>query len=224
MALYQKTKRAQELETIAKRAPLSYILPSGYDPSSYIMPIPTMVKAGVQKKLLSPLFGKEAVRSPEVRHEIADALRVLGKVPKNVYRKVKGFGFGNPIGENLSYGGQFDPPTSRIDVWGKGIIASAGKPRRSLASALGHETGHEASRRIWERLTKEDIRNWKFRQQLEGVSEYLGSKVREAAGVPSEMIISYGPGQEEAIKTLFEMPSKNPYMNVYRYLKQILGD
>jgi len=232
-----KTEIGKKIEELAKKlpAPLSYAIPDPYsDPTGGFGLTPVgLMKSDIQRSLLKPLFGHAyvppKVKSEAARTSIADAIRVLKKLPRKTVESIKEFQFLQP--EAPAHGGAYwQSPERRIRLSGGEDI-----PQRSLARALAHESGHETTERMLDRMFGpvkgrfgEIIRDelWQTHGHeagpFEGIAEYLSSEIRKAAGVNPTMIAYYGPKQAGVIEKLQGMPSKNPYMNVYRYLQEVL--
>ena len=108
----------------------------------------------------------------------------------------------------------------------------------TLPEAIAHEIGgHEVTERLLQKRGKSvfdklpglstptgtaapETRSARDVGLWEGISEYLGSHLSKKAGVQHTPKFSYGPEQELIFNVLQTYPSKNPYMNVFRFLEK----
>lgn len=114
---------------------------------------------------------------------------------------------------------------------------SAGGSQYTLPEATSHELGHEVTERLlqksgksvfdklpgWSTPTGQAAPETRYARDIgiwEGIAEYLGSHLSKKAKVPYTPKFSYGAKQELIFNVLSTYPSKNPYMNVFRFLEK----
>ena len=107
----------------------------------------------------------------------------------------------------------------------------------TLPETISHELGHETTERLLQKRGKSlftEIPGWSTPTGQakpetlyardpglwEGIAEYLGKNLAQKAKVPYTPKFSYGPEQELIFNVLEKALSKNPYMNVYRFLQK----
>ena len=222
-----QTETGKKVEELAGRLPYKeWYLPDPYDPTSYLMPIGGLTKQGVTKEIVGKLFDAESpILMKGLRSDLANLLRTVAATPKRAIAHVKEFRFI----PGKTTGGGYHP---------EGISIFPAEFPSTMAGTYAHEVGHGISSPMGGkiRLRKGGSSFWKdpedvgqvlsqdpfLREHFEGVAEYLGKHLQEKAGIQPQVAFGYGGLQRHVFEELSKMPSKNPYMNVYRYLQRIL--
>jgi len=224
MAVIKKTPMMEKMQDIAETAPfpVNWMLPDPYDPSSYIMPV-----GGFTKQAAKRIAASKAKDFPMLKKELGDLIKVIGATPKKAISYVKEFG----LLPGAQTSGSFHPNALRI---------FPSEFSSTMVGSFGHEAGHGASNRIAGKLIAKDlpsaIRNLgtgpenlghaasqSNLEAFEGAAEYLGKSIQEKAGLIPNVAFGYGESQKKVFEELSKMASKNPYMNVFRYLQKVLG-
>lgn len=195
-----------------------------------------------------PVESREAyeISKSPYRHlvgELTDLLRVISVTPKRAISYIKEFNL-LPAKETS---GTFHPESIRVFPYlreGTGSTmasswsheaAGHGAATRILGRLLkrqGYEPAATPGARVVSEITGMSKQPSQIQMgidayhsyypELEGVAEYLGTKLQELAKVPPEVRFGHGREQQAVFEKLMEMPSKNPYMNVYRYLQKVV--
>jgi hypothetical protein len=223
------------LTRIAGRLGLRMV-PNPEDPSSLLAPI-GLTKIEAAQPFIKKLFKQlEEVtppqfHSPAHREEIAKTLRLVGKgVPKKAVGELNEieFDLANRFYEEPAdkLNAAFFPGAKRIQ------LRPGGEFESTLPTAIGHEAGHLVTRRLLEKmknvseLMKQSWFEMAHGHEQEGLAEYAGSAMKKKAGISDPPIFGYpkerGYRQQDVYEELEKMPSKNPYMNMYRYLQKQL--
>lgn len=177
--------------------------------------------------------------SPSQVKEVEDTLKILQATPKRALQTVSDIVVEKPE--------TFKDAAALLGSWGvKGrritvspVVKSEKLPptykqflqqieskghKYNLPEAFAHELGHEISERLLQKRGKSlfgkvaryqsDVGLW------EGIAEYLGKSLSKKAKVPFIPKFPYGSEQELIFNVLETYPSKNPYLNVYRFLQK----
>lgn len=212
-------------------------------------PIPQPPIGKVAKLAISLPFAIKQIRKiPQAglsalqRQEVEDTLKILAATPKRALQSVSDLVVEKPE--------TFKDAAALFGSWGrKGrevtvspLIASEKLPdtfktmlqriekrgtKYNLPETVSHEFGHEITERLLQKRGKglfTTPTNWSTYHQnvglWEGIAEYLGKGLAGKAKVPYTPKFSYGPEQELIFNVLEKAPSKNPYMNVFRFLEK----
>lgn len=217
-----KSKTREMIEELARSHPLKWIV-NPDDPMANLplQPLPVGIAAkSVTGPLIRALFNKAGKILSAERSEIANALRVFASLPKKTKREWAEFRFphqefGGHSGVKGSYSA-LDRDIALIPVKESVEFVSGS----TLPGTLAHEAGHLSGDIIAERMG--NLRGlYQDRPIREGIAEYLGQKSLQKAGVKEAPLVAY-PGQFDIMERIAKMGSKNPYMNVYRFLQQTL--
>jgi hypothetical protein len=249
MARVKKTETSSKIEELAKKIPLfEYLIPqlkegdelnliSG---SGLMGPAPVgFTKQTAQKVVLDKLFGTKPFSQKTgnlaypllpipsnygyLRDELTKLLRVVGVTPKKAISHVKEF----TLEPGKKTTGIYTPEAIRV------FESEFDSP---MSASFAHEAGHGASIPMFGKVLKKAGYNRadqstagvgmaayeSYLPELEGVAEYLGQHIQKKAGLEQNIMFGHGAEQREVFKKLLEMPSKNPYMNVYRYMQTIV--
>ena len=175
--------------------------------------------------------------SPQKLRELSDAMKILKATPKRALESVYDLDVGGkevaPLFEKApgthgawSYGRQITlrPWDYLSTIQMQKNVAKSGWYK--LPESLAHEIGHETTERLLQKrgLTLGGEFGEYAREEglWEGIAEYLGKHLAQKAKVPFTPKFgygSYGETPELIFNVLEKMPSKNPYMNVYRFLE-----
>jgi hypothetical protein len=182
-----------------------------------VMPMVGMTRGEIGKDFLKTLFKKSTKLAPEETKELSNALRVLGGLPRKTIKEINSFDFpAEAFGGHTGISGAYLPLTrdvKLIPVGGEHLYHT------TLPGDLAHEAGHLSGDILGQRMSKlGDM--YSSRALREGIAEYLGQGSLKKSKVLEAPIFAY-PGQKTIFEDLSSMPSKNPYMNVYRYLQQV---
>lgn len=181
---------------------------------------PVAISLPYATKQIKQLLQKGVKLPPKKLQEIADTLRVLEATPKRALQTVADLNVGGP-----EMAGGFATHPKTTGHWSFDRIISL-RPwgesgRYSMPEALAHEIGHETTERLLQKRGKTLSQTYEFDEGLwEGIAEYLGASLGKKAGIPYTPKFPYGFEQQRIFGKLEEMPSKNPYLNVYKYLKE----
>ena len=170
-----------------------------------------------------------------LRGALADLLRVVGKTPKKAVAHIQKF----ELEPGYVTSGSYHPRSLQVYPT---ELEKAGQ----MASTFAHEAGHggtlpmvgkirlrqergipSSSQRALD-VTPETIgmelyRDRPFKRDVfEGAAEYIGRHLQKQAGLTPVDYFGHGPGQQAVFEELSKMPSKNPWMNVYRYFQEVL--
>jgi hypothetical protein len=227
MPYAKKSLTQEKLWELAEKVPgAKYVLPDPYSATSYLMPVGGLTKQVINKEIIGKLFNAESpVLMQGLRDELSKLLRVVAATPKRAIAHVREFRFI----PGKTTGGSYHP---------EGISIFPAEFPSSMAGTYAHEVGHGISSPMGGRirLRKGGSSLWKdpedvgqilsqdpfLREHFEGVAEYLGKHLQEKAGIQPEVAFGYGSLQKQVFEQLEKMPSKNPYMNAYRYLQKLL--
>jgi hypothetical protein len=230
-----QTEIGKMVEELAGKvpAPLSWLMPDPYDPTSLIQPIGGIAKKQAIKKVVEVM--KDPALSPILREGLRsnfrDLIQVIKATPKKALTDVKEF----ILYPGKRTVGSYSP--ERLAVWPheKSLQGDIfGKVGDALADMVGgmehtfaHEAGHSGTMRIAEKVRRKQGRLGSMIAYLtnpspfEGAAEYAGSAIRKKAGLSDMPFFGHGRGQKEIFEKISAMPSKNPWMNVYRYFQEI---
>ena len=232
MPYIKKSPIQEKLWELANEVPgAKYVLPDPYEATSYLMPVGGLTKQGVSKVIVNKLFDPtlSPILKEGLRKDFADLLRVVAATPKRAIAHVKEF----KLIPGKTTGGAYHPEA--INVFSHADVPS------SMAGTYGHEAvGHGAGVQIGGQVrmrqlkklgmtpgvTPEEvgIRNYTAHPEAyEGAAEYLGNYIQEKAGITPSVWFGHGEGQKEVFEELSKMPSKSPFMNVYRYFQKLIG-
>jgi len=192
-------------------------------------PIPTP-QGKIAKLAISLPFAKQQISkylmkglSPTKLQEVQEALKLLEAVPKRALQTVSELYVGATpalfkTAPNIL--GHWNAAERRIGTYPWEKLPSG--VEYTLPGALSHEFGHEITERLLQRRGKtlEKLYPTEQRNMWEGIAEYLGKSISEKAKVPYTPKFSYGPEQELIFNVLERAPSKNPFMNVFRFLEK----
>ena len=172
---------------------------------------------------------------PDLRSDFSQLLRVIAATPKKATSYIKSF----ELKPGRSTTGSWHPDALRV--------VDTSEEVGPMASTYAHEAGHGASIPMMGKILKrkgykfspdiidtitgldkepEHIRlgvsaYQSYLDDLEGIAEYLGRHIQRKAGYIPNEFYGHGELQREVTQRLERMASKNPYMNVYRYLNKI---
>jgi hypothetical protein len=230
MPYIKKSPIQEKLWELAEKVPgAKYVLPDPYEATSYLMPVGGLTKQAVSKEIVGKLFNAESpVLMQGLRKDLSELLRVVAVTPKRAIAHVKEF----RLIPGKTTGGSYHP---------EGLSVFSSDFPSTMAGTYAHEVGHGVSLPMAGKLRlrpgKAGSLVWRdpedvgqilaqdpfLREHFEGVAEYLGKHLQEKAGIQPQVAFGYGGLQEHVFEQLEKMPSKNPYMNAYRYLQKLLS-
>lgn len=189
-------------------------------------------KQAAIKEVLKQMEGRTGKGvTGNLRREFADLLRVIRKTPERAIKHIGEF----ELIPGRATVGQYHPEKLRI-------FPSSDPRAGSMAASFAHEAGHGVSMpmvgKTWARNVGRGFRSTNplsykpeelgqiqyllEEKPLEGVAEYIGRHLQEKAGVEPLVVFGHGGGQKKVFEELSKMPSKNPYMNAYRYIQNLM--
>lgn len=181
-------------------------------------------KAEAIKKTLDSLK-----QHPELRDQLEDLFKVIKATPERAISHIKEFN----LEPGLFTGGSYSP--SKMNLFP--VSETRTDWLTDLAGTFPHEAGHGATVPMIEKmlvkkfpkipsLSGEQLLDWAYdaeKPAFEGTAEYLSHHIQQKAGLKPLNVFGYGPEQEKVYQELMSMPSGNPYLNAYRYLKKVFG-
>jgi len=241
MPYIKKSPIQEKLWELANEVPgAKYVLPDPYEATSYLMPVGGLTKLGASKEVIDKLFSGASYKTVGsapvpiassygyLRDELANLLRVIGATPKKAIEHVREL----KLIPGKTAGGTYHPEAIRV-------FSSDTFPG-SMAETFAHEAGHGATVPMIGKIKSRRLRTPPAQRadpaylslqgydsnidEYEGAAEYIGQHLQKKAGLTPEKIhFGYGSGQASVFDELSKMPSKNPYMNVYRYFQKLIG-
>lgn len=242
---YRIPTKIELLSKLAEERP--YGIGGKEEPSiteAFFDPIPQPPIGKVAKLAITLPFAKQQIlKIPRAglsalqQREVMDTLKVLAATPKRALQSISNLTVESPE--------MFKNAADIIGHWTFGreirlmpLVKSEKLPesfqrflqraeekglRYTLPEATSHELGHEITERLLRKRGQTLLKLYpgSFNEPMwEGVAEYLGKNISKKANVPFTPRFSYGPEQELIFNVLKRAPSKNPYMNVFRFLQK----
>jgi len=214
VAKVRKTPAFEKIEELAERvpAPLSWLIPDPYDVGSYLMPV-GITKSAAEKAVLP--FLKQQFKG----RESEEFSRIIRAIPKKLLAAIRDLRleFSPQLRRalNKETSGSFYPLSREI------VLYTGKKAKQPITRTLPHELGHLGHYELAVKMRKPywDVPT----ASREAIAEYLAEGIGDKASlVRSFNIPAGGELAEQTLKKLWEMPSKNPWMNVYRYLQTFM--
>lgn len=231
----------EKLDALARRIPgASFVLPEPLQEGEE-MSLPTASRFMGPVGMTRATMAESLLRAPRVKsevalQEVAESLRVILKgLPNKVVKQLSSFRYRpedigaveqagklTRLGEGLGRAGTFRKATgkSRPEI---GFMAVQNPDYRyTLPEVISHEGGHAAHARIARRLEGPKENFLRLYDDLgtgkqEAIAEYLEEGMLKKAGLPYNE--KYWIPK---FSTFAPTTSRNPYMNVYRYLQDLM--
>lgn len=230
-----QTEIGKKVEELAKEipAPLSWLIPDPYtDPTGGFGLTPTplgFTKKAAAKTIFDAYYNHP--RGKSLEKGLRDLLKVVGKTPKKAIEHIDEF----RLEPAFVSTGRYSP--SMINVFPSDKVSGS-----TMAATFAHEAGHGGTMPIAGKVrarimgippierarvmgTPQETGVQLYRsgkEPFEGAAEYIGHHLQRQAGLIPFRFFGHGEGQKAVFEELSKMPSKNPWMNVYRYFQKVM--